>query len=289
MRSLRAFLLRLVATVWPRAREREIDAEFESHLQLHTDDNIRAGMSPHQAERAARLRLGNVTVLKEEYRDRAGWPWLEATARDARYALRTFRQSPSFTIIVVLTLGLGIGATTAIFGVFEVVLLRPLPYGEPQQLVHIGESNPLKRWTDEVASPANFADWRRLNRVFTDVAAYAPGRAFLTSGGEPRRIEALRSTGNLFDVLKVKPLLGRSFRYEETMAGHDRVVMLSYGFWQAAFSGDPGIVGRSLQIDDKSMEVIGIAPRGFYFPARDIEIYLPLGVKPELFTQMRRP
>ncbi|HXI40101.1 MAG TPA: ABC transporter permease, partial [Bryobacteraceae bacterium] len=289
MRRLRAVFLRLGGFVCKREWERDMSAELESNLQLHIADNVRAGMSPDDARRAAILEFGGLASAKEDYRDRRSLPLLETMAQDLRYAVRTLRKNPGFTIVAILTLGLGIGANTAMYSVAEAVLWRPLPYARPDRLVEISETNPLKRWTHTVAAPANFADWQRMNAVFTGIAAYYANEVFLTGQGEPQRLKGIALTGNLFDVLGVTPLLGRTFRNEETFEDKSRVAILSYNLWQAEFAGDPHIVGRSVSLTGKSYGIVGVMPREFFFPGHDKQIYIPFGFKPSIFVEQRRP
>ena len=297
MRRLRALAVRLAGLFDKSRRERDLDAEIESHFSLHIEDNIRSGMTLQEARRAARLKFGGVEAMKEAYRDRWGIPFFETLARDTRYALRALRRNSAFATVAIATLALGIGANTAIFTVVQAVLLRPLPYAQPQRLVEITETNPLKRWTHSICAPANYADWRRLNAVFSGMAAYvglddkrnSKFDLYLTAAGEPRRITGLAVTGNLFDVLGVPPLVGRTFREEETYEGHNRVAVLTYAFWQSQFAGDPGVIGRTLTLNGKNYEVAGVMPRQFFFPNHEVEIYIPFGVKPDFFARIRRP
>jgi putative ABC transport system permease protein len=204
---------------------------------------------------------------------------------DFRYALRGLLREPGFTVVAALTLALGIGATTATFSVARAVLWRPLPYPNPEALLEIWETNPLIGWTDAQASPANFADWRKRNSVFTGIAAYQGGgwkaengnNFFLTGRGEPVRIKALRTTGNLFDVLGATPLMGRVFREEEGFAGKNRVAILSYGLWQTAFGGDRRIIGQTIAVNSVPMEVVGVMPEAFFFTTRGIQLWVPFG------------
>jgi predicted permease len=216
---------------------------------------------------------------------------------DFRYALRGLLREPGFTVVAALTLALGIGATTATFSVARAVLWRPLPYPNPEALLEIWETNPLIGWTDAQASPANFADWRKRNSVFTGIAAYQGGgwkaengnNFFLTGRGEPVRIKALRTTGNLFDVLGATPLMGRVFREEEGFAGKNRVAILSYGLWQTAFGGDRRIIGQTIAVNSVPMEVVGVMPEAFFFPTRGIQLWVPFGYEPRAFVEQRRP
>jgi putative ABC transport system permease protein len=215
---------------------------------------------------------------------------------DFRFALRGLLRAPAFTLIVVLTLALGIGANTAMFGVAESVLWRAMPYANPGRLVQVWETNPLKRWTDAPVAPANFADWQKRNTVFDELAAYntadikgASGfDVFLSGTGEPQRLKAISATGNLFRVLGVNPRIGRTFRDEETFEGKSAVAILSWELWQSAFGGDPGIVGRTISINASNREVVGVMPREFYFPSRGVQLWLPLGFTPSTFVKTRR-
>jgi len=217
--------------------------------------------------------------------------------QDLHYAFRNLLRTPGFTAIAAGTLALGIGTTTAMFSVAHAVLWRPLPYAQPERLVEIWETNPLKRWTDAPASPANYADWRKRNAVFTDIAAFNGGDwkglggfdAFLTGRGEPQRLKALSVTGNLFQVLGAQPLFGRTFTDEETYEGKDRVVVLSYGLWQSAFAGDRGILGKDISLNGRNYRVIGVMPADFFFSSRDTDLWFAAGFKPEIFAEMRRP
>jgi len=297
MRPLRAWLVRFAGLFSKDRRERELNDEIDSHLALHIEDNIRAGMTLAEARRAALLKFGGVEAAKESYRDRRGIPLLETMAQDIRYAVRTLRRNAGFATVAILTLALGIGANTAVFSVVQAVLLRPLPYPQPDRLIEISETNPLKRWTHEFAAPANYADWRRMNTVFSGIAAYygltekreSAYDPFLTGKGEPQRITGLGVSGDFFDVLGVAPLLGRAFTEEETYQGHERVAILTWGFWQRQFAGDPHILGRTLTLSGKTYDVIGVMPREFFFPNHEVQVFLPFGVKPSFFVEVRRP
>ncbi len=205
--------------------------------------------------------------------------------------------SKRFSIVAIATLAIGIGAGTSVFGIASAVLLRPLPYQEPDRLVRIFETNPLKGWTRNIASPANYADWKKQNTVFTDVAAYeqfssnGSGAAdvFLTGVGEPQGLKSLGVTGNLLSVLGTAPLMGRTFTDDETFEGKARVVVISYGLWQSAFAGDPAIIGRTITLSGRTYDVVGVMPRAFFFPGRDVQLWLPVAYQPGIFVNSRRP
>ena len=280
-----------------RRLDEEFDREVASHLELLTQDNIGRGMPCDEARRQAMLRFGGPVQIKEQQREDRGLPFIETTLQDVRLGVRSLRRSPAFATVAVLTLAVGITATTSMFTVARAVLLRPLPYAQPERLVEISELNPLKGWTHTVVAPANLADWRARNTVFTDIAAYigvddrgaSEYQVFLSGAGETQPLKGIAVMGNLFDVLGVGPMLGRAFTFDETFEGRDQVVVLAYGTWQAVFGGDPRIVGRSIVLSGRSTTVIGVMPRDFFFPNRSAQFWTPLGVKPDVFVKMRRP
>src|SRR6266567_2320168 len=234
---------------------------------------------------------------KEDRREHRGLPFVDTTLQDARYALRTARRNPAFAAVVVLTLAVGIGATTSIFTVVHAVLLRRLPYADPDRLVEISEVNPLKGWTHTVVAPANLADWRAANNAFTDIAGYigvddrgaSQYQRVLSRDDDPLPLRGLATMGNLFEVLGVRPMIGRTFTYDETFEGNDRVVVLAHRTWQTVFGADPQIVGRSITLSGRSITIIGVMPDDFFFPNRSVQFWTPMGVKPDVFVGMRRP
>jgi putative ABC transport system permease protein len=294
---LLVLLSRVRAVVSGRRVDADLNQEIDAHLALLTEDNIRRGMTRDEARRQARLRFGGVAQLAESQREQRGFPGVDIALRDVRFALRVLRKTPGFTAVAVLTLAVGIGASTTMFSVARAVLLRPLPYEDPNRLVRIFEANPLKRWTRNVVAPANFSDWQKQNTVFTEIAAYNgtddEGKSrfslFLTGSGEPQRLKALSVSANLMRVLGVAPMLGRSFTDDENFEGKGRVVILSSGVWQRLFAGDPRIVGRTMSLSGRTYDVIGVMPSGFFFPGRDVQLWVPFGYKPSVFAQARRP
>jgi putative ABC transport system permease protein len=280
---------------------RRLDADFEheiaDHLDLLTEENIRRGMPPGEARRQAMLRFGGPVQIREQQHDDRGLPLLDAVTQDLRYASRALRKNPGFTLAAVLTLGIGVGATTTMFGVVRAVLLRPLPYAQPERLVRIFETNPLKHWAKNVSAPANYADWKAQNTVFEEVAAYesfgkdgsGASDVYLTGSGEPQSLKALAVSGNLLRMLGVPPLMGRTFADVETFEGGARVVVLSYGLWQSLFGGDPGVIGRTMALSGRTYDVVGVMPPAFAFPGRDVQLWMPLGYAPSVFTASRRP
>jgi putative ABC transport system permease protein len=288
---------RLRGLLGGRRQDEAFDLEITAHLDMLTDEHIRRGLAPAEARRQAILRFGGTVQIKEQQHESRGLACVETTLSDLRYGLRTLRRNPGFGAVVILTLAVGVGAVTSMFTVVRAVLLRPLPFAAPDRLVEITETNPLKGWTHTVAAPANLADWRARNTVFTDIAAYngvddrgaSLYQRVLTVNGEPAPVKGLATTGNLFDVLGVRPLIGRAFTWDETFDGKDRVIVLAYGTWKNLFGADPAIIGRDVLLSGRSMTVIGVMPPEFSFPNRTAQFWAPLGVRPDMFTEMRRP
>lgn len=294
-----------ILVLWSRVRSlfrwRRLDLDFEqeiaAHLEALTGDYLARGMTPEQARRAALIRFGGTTQVMEQHRAQRSLPLLETALRDARYGLRALSRYPAFSLVAVATLAIGIGAGTAVFSFVHAVLLRPLPYARPQELVRIYETNPLRGWTKNIAAPANWADWKTRNAVFTDIAAYeqfnpvgsGASDMFLTGFGDPQGLKSMAVTGNLFTVLGAPPLMGRVFTEEETYEGTGRVVILSHGLWQSAFGGDRDIIGKTITLSGRGYDVVGVMPSAFFFPGRDVQLWVPVAYSRERIAQSRRP
>jgi putative ABC transport system permease protein len=247
-----------------------VDEELRLHLELRTDQLIRAGLSPPAARAEAERRFGPLAESRRELeraaRHREGrvrWrQWLDALGQDARYSWRRLARSPGFTAVAVITLGLGIGANSAIFSVVNTVLLRPLPYAEADRLVGAFSvaTEPM------VMSGPDFMDIREQAGVFEGLAAYDTEMRTLTGAGDAERVAVGAVTPGFFEVLRVRPVLGRTFRPEEMEPGQERVAVLSHGFWLDRFGGDPGVLGRTITLSGRDHEVVGVAPPGFDLP-----------------------
>ncbi|HTS13571.1 MAG TPA: ABC transporter permease [Candidatus Limnocylindrales bacterium] len=252
-----------------RRRDEELDSEVRGYAEMLAEENMRKGMKPEEARRAARLELGGVEQVKEQVREARAGAWLDSLLQDLRYGMRTLRRSPGFAAVTILTLALGIGATTGIFSVIDAVLLRSLPYGDPNGLVMVWEKNSQDVNPHNTVAPPDFLDWQAQNHVFSGMAAIFDERDTMTGNGEPQEIVAQGVTGNFFDVLGVRPLIGNGFTKENTQRGHDNVVVLSYGFWQERFGGDPNIVGKTVVLDGQSQTVVGVMPARFDWFIKD--------------------
>lgn len=257
-------------------REANLDRELSFHIEERVADMVRSGVSKEDARRRVRLEFGAAEWVKEECRDVRLARWAETFVQDIRYAWRNLRRNPGFAAVAIATLALGIGGLTAMFSAFDTILIRPLPYADPDRLVMVWDD--LSKSDDRTKSspaPAEWFEWRRLNTVFTDLASTQPTEATLSGDAAPEQVPTRKATGNLWSVLGVKPLIGRVFNEEEDRNGV-RVAVISYGLWQRRYGGSPAVVGRKIDVNDTPYEVIGVMPREFYFlPARDIDLWMP--------------
>src|SRR6202790_4754411 len=268
MKKLRAFWLRLAGTVHGEPRD-SFAEELEGHLQMHTEDNVRKGMTATEARRDAVMKLGGVEQTKELYHDRQTLPVLEVFMQDLRYGLRMLRKNPGFTAVAGLSLALGIGANTTIFTVVNAILLNALPVRDLPRLVEMDTVDSKLLVTQARSeklgmSFPNFQDYRRDNQVFTDLAAFMPIAVTWSGGAEPRELQGELVSANYFDVLGIRPARGRFFMPDEdTKPNGNDVAVLSYALWANKLGSDPEIIGKPLILDARPYTVIGIAPRGF--------------------------
>ena len=246
-----------------RVSDDEIDEELRFHLTMEAEQLERGGMSRRAAAAEARRRFGGVVKHTEELRDVRGGRTMETLLQDARYALRLTRRFPAFTAIVLLTLGIAVGANTAIFSVVNATLLRPLPYPDGDRLVLLYSQNPDRSLPRFSVSYADFLDWRAQTRSFSGMAAITTTSLTLINDAEPLRLAAQTATSEYFDVLGIRPELGRLFRGNESPAEAASELVLTYDFWQRQFNGDPGIVGRRLRMGAGERTVIGVLPRDY--------------------------
>jgi putative ABC transport system permease protein len=257
-------------TILQRPRvESEMDVELRFHMEAYAEDLVRSGVPRPEALRRARLEFGGLENAKEECREARGVHFAETMLQDLRYGARTMLRSPGFTVTAVLALALGIGANTAIFSVVNAVLLRPLPYDQPDRLMQVWHTPPQKSFPGMpifAVSPANFLDWRTQNHAFEGMSAYGFGRYTLTGTGHPEAIRMVAATVDLFSILHAQPLLGRGFLTGEDEPGYEHEVVLSYGFWHSYFAGDPDVIGKNIQLNGQAFTVIGVMGPEFDFP-----------------------
>jgi predicted permease len=259
---------------------RDIEEELRAHVEMETETNIKRGMPTDEARAAALKSFGNPGRNTELGYDVRGGGRLEMVWQDLRYGARMLLKNPGFTLAVLLTLGLGIGANTAIFSVINAVMLRQLPFPNAARLVRLNESNPERGWPTFSVSHPNFLDWRARNQTFEALAATIGEDFNLNAGGEIEVVRGAAITADFLPVLGVTPALGRNFLPEEDRpGGNTRVALLTYGFWQRRFGSDRAIVGKTLQISDNTFTVVGVLPESFNWGVRN-ELFTPLAPDP---------
>ncbi len=275
MKSLRRGWKRLLGSF---SREKSnMSEELQSHIEMQTEDNVRAGMLPEEARRQARLKFGGLDSMKEYYRDQRGLPWLETTFADLRYAVRSLRKSPAFMIVAVLTLAIGIGATTAVFSVVDGVLIKALPYPDPDALVGVWHSAVIQGETFRNAnqSASMYVTYLDNNRTFQEFGVWNNGASSVTGIGEPEQVRTFRVTYGVLRAFGVQPATGRWFSEADDSPGTPETVILMYGYWQRRFGGDSQILGRTVTVDSRPRPVIGVMPETFQLNGNP-EIILPL-------------
>src|ERR1700688_555726 len=253
--------------------EAQLEKELSFHLEQHTAQLIDSGIAPDEARRQARVALGGPEQVKENCRDARGTRWLEDFLQDTRYALRTFRRNPGFTVIALLILSLGIGATTVMFAVINSVLLRPLSYPQSDRLLTLRVS------TEQIGelwgfSNFDFGDVKRDSKTVT-LAAWTYAGGTISGRGEPEYVNGRNISADLFSMLRISPLQGRAFSPDEDRPGATPVAMISYGLWQRNFGGAPSAVGDSLVYEGKPSTIVGVAPAGFQLDG-DADVFTPL-------------
>ncbi len=272
-------LIRLRGLFRRNAVENELDNELRFHFDQQVTKFVQSGLPLAEARRRARLLIGGSDQIKEECRDARGTHFLETLANDIRYGLRMLRKSPGFTVVAVLILALGIGASTAIFSVVEAVLLRPLPFKDPSRLVDVWMKNTKHDVRQGITSYPEFLDWKKQNNLFASMAVYRETHGATLSGvSNPVRLHGAVVSPGFFEVLGVNPLLGRTFLPDEDLGGKADVVVLSQELWRTHFQSDPNITGKSAVIGGKPYTIVGVMPGSFQFPilAEPIEIWVPL-------------
>ncbi len=278
MSRLRLLVSRVRGFFGKRNTEEELDAEVRSHLLLLTEHHIRRGMSPQEARYAARREFGGVEQAKESYREQRGIPFFDALLQDLRFGLRTLAKQPGFAVVAILTLALGIGATTAVFSVVDRILFRSLPYAHDESLVSFGLLAPIER--DEFMLGASYVDFRKQPGPFEAVTAQAPGSSDCDVTEEnPVRLNCAHVEQNFLSTLGIPPMLGRNFTLEEDRPKGTRVALLSYSLWRSRFAGAPSVLGKTVSLDGKATLIVGVLPPDFEMPTLTaVDILLPLAL-----------
>ncbi len=290
MRTLRRFLLRFAASATRRRDEERLREELEQHLALQTADNLEAGLSPLEARRQARQKLGAVESIKEHYRDEQGLPVLDSLVGDVRYGIRTLLRSPGFTLVAVVSLALGIGANTTIFSVANAALYRPLPFDDPDRLVVIHEQN-TKRESQRVAMLSTMIEWQEQARSFERIEGivWSAETQTLSGDGPAERIRMQFLTPGAFSLLGVRPARGRAFTPEDAVPA-SRSVIISDGLWQRRFAADPGVLGQTIRVADTSWPIIGVMPAGTWTAPglQHVDMWTPIDLRRNELTPQTR-
>ena len=300
MMRLHAWLWRLFGLVQKKKWDAEMNEEIRQHLDGLIERNLAAGMSPNEARNAALRQFGGVEQIKEVAREQRVWMWADELLRDLRFGGRLLRKSPGFTLVVIVTLALGIGANSAIFSIINAVMFRPLPFANPEELVALGgrdeRNSSLGARLGPISFP-EFSDLRARNRSLTQLAAYRDKGFAFSNAGEVQNLRGQRVTGNFFAALGIKAALGRSFQVEDEQAGGGPAglsVILSNQFWRRQYKGHPNVLGRQLMLDWRSFTIVGVMPEGFHYPieAEPTDIYvtvaadaIPVGGRPPTTEQ----
>jgi predicted permease len=268
--------------LWKRERiNRELDEELRYHFDRRITDSINAGMTAREAQEDAERRFGNFTLQKERTRDMDILGWLESFAQDVRYGVRSLAKNPGFAAVAILTLALGIGANTAIFSVVNGVLLKPLPFDHPEQIVWFWDMQP--KLANAPLSAPEFIAYRDQNHTFSQIAAFRPLNFTLTGMGSAERLRGGVSTPQYLALLAVKPIVGRDFTEADGQSGAPRVALLTYGFWQSHFGRDAAALGRTLALNGESVTVVGVLPKDYLVPS-DVSFFVnPKFGVPEVF------
>ncbi|HXB74961.1 MAG TPA: ABC transporter permease, partial [Candidatus Acidoferrales bacterium] len=277
MRALRGFVARLCGLFRKARQEREMADEFESHFQMHVEENLRQGMSAQEARREARLKFGGIDSAKESMREGSTIMMLETTWQDLKYTARGMHGNPGFAITAIFSITLGIGASVAIFTLADNLLLRPLPYRNPAQLMMVWESRVTAR---NVISPANYRDWKAQNHVFESMAVFTEGRSAFSDGNRVEELEEQYVSAELLPLLGIQPFRGRLFTPAEDLPNTPNLVLISHRLWQSWFAGDEGVIGKQIQVRSRPGTIIGVMPAGFYFRNRNTDLWEAIGLDP---------
>ncbi len=260
----------------PDERERDLERELRSHLDAEAEELRESGVPAEEARWAAQRALGNTTLIQEDVRHMWTYEKLGQIMQDLRYAFRGMRREPGFAATAILSLALGIGANTAIFTVVNAVLLKPLPFPEPERLVQVWESRPAN--SHNRVNAHNFLDWRERTHSFEDMAAIQATTASVTGAGDPVAVDVMMVSASYFPILRVKPAIGRAFTEDEDKPGNAGVAILSQPFWQSRFGGDPGAIGRTIFVNGGASRIVGVLPSTFRLPKQKADLFVPLAL-----------
>src|SRR5262249_36110888 len=259
-----------------RKHDADVERELQSDLELEEEEQRERGMSPEEAHHAALRAFGNPTLISEQTREVWSWDRLETLLRDLRISSRTLARQPGLSAVAMLVIAVGMGATISLFTVVWSVLLKPLPFDHPEQLVRLYESS--ERFPANVVTPGIYREWKRESRSFSNLVLYQAWPQYnLSEGGAlPEQVRATICSWDLFATLGVQPSIGRGFTPEDDQPSANGAVILSWSLWKRRFGGDSSVIGRKINLDAKPYTVIGVMPRWFAFPEPKVQIFLPV-------------
>ena len=278
MRWVQRLQMSMMALFRRQSEKERLQAELAFHLEQQIAENVAGGMAPEEARLAALRLFGNPTLLDEEARSNWSWNWIESIWRDLRYGVRTLTRTPGFSLTAILVMALGIGAATSLFTIVRSVLLKPLPFHEPDKLVMLYEHfRQRPEFPYNVVAPSDFRDWRAQTQGFEDMGAWRwwAGHISTMQNEMPEVVTGAGGSWNLFSVLGVQPVFGRTFTPDEDRFDANDVVMLSWSLFQSRFSGDKSIVGKQVRIDSKPYTVVGVLPAWFTYPDPAVKVWIP--------------
>jgi len=274
MRLVNIFRLRLRSLIFRRRVEQELAEEFQYHLEREIQANIALGMPAEDARRLALTSLEGLEQRKEECRDVRALNLIENTMQDLRYAIRSLARNPGFGLLIVTVMALGIGANTAVFSVVDAVLLKPLAYPEPDRMVAL--SSALNRGDkSKLVTLPDFQDWHDQSSAFRAMACYRSSQSPVMAGTDTEYVRVARVSAEFFQVLEMRPAIGRLFSAEEQRSGDSATALIGYTYWRSHFGGDPGVLGKTIRVSGDSLAIIGVLPPGFHFPD-DTDVWIPL-------------
>ncbi|MBS1803827.1 MAG: ABC transporter permease [Acidobacteria bacterium] len=292
--KMRAFLVRLRQSVRRRGNASEFDEELESHIAMHTEAGIAAGLNEEEARRQALMKLGGAEQVRQARRERTSLVWLENLLQDLRYGMRTLMRAPGFALTAIATVGLGIGACTAIFSLVNAVLIRSLPYGDAERLVYLFTPNPNLKIPAEVICPAygDYFDIRRESKSYESMSNFEQAMFSLNERGTNQRIGSARVDEDFFHTLEAQPDLGRAINSDDVQAGREKVAVISHALWMSMFGGRPDVLQKSLVLNKNSYRIVGVMPAEFEYPLgsdmpygnseiKSTQIWVPLVLTPQ--------
>jgi MacB-like periplasmic core domain len=278
MRKVRALWLRLRGIFGASQKDGDFAAELESHLAMHIEDGMRAGLTRDEARRQALIRLGGLEQTKIAHRERRGLPFLESLARDVAYGVRVLKKNPGFALVAILIIAVGIGANAALFTVVRSVLLRPLPFADPDRLVMLyGQNDRKDPNSTNVVAAGDFYAWQQGSHGFEQMALWRWSGYNLSgdAGDLPEFVNAVYGSWNIFSTFGVQPVLGRSFTPDDDRHGATRTVIIGWNLFKRRFNGDPAIVGKTIRLNSLPYTVVGVLPKSFTYPDPEVQAWVP--------------